>query len=85
MTQLLGVKIFRTINIPIHGQMYTIHFAESGSDRDNFIFVRNDDTGKQSRFEFSKETVDDYKKANDEDLTQQVLAIIGGEVVAGRI
>lgn len=76
MTQLIGFSIYRTENLSIDGIPYTIRFSVSKDGEEYIIFVSNDQNGKQSKFNFSKETADDFQHYKGEELETEVKKII---------
>lgn len=80
MTQIIGFTIYRTENLSIDGVPYTIRFSVSKDGKEYILFVSNDQNGKQSKYNFSKETADDFQHYKGGKLETEVKKIIAEDM-----
>lgn len=80
MTQIIGFTIYRTENLSIDEIPHTIRFSVSKDGKEYILFVSNDQNGNQSKYNFSKETADDFQHYKGEKLEAEVKKIIAQDM-----
>jgi hypothetical protein len=85
MTQLIIYNTYRTENISLSQNPYTVRFALSADGQEHVLFVSNDFTNQQAKYHFTSEVANDYQHYHNEKLADEVLKIIKDDIKNNRI
>lgn len=79
------MKIYRTKEIIINNQKYTICFAVNNDESEYEMIVANDGNKKQTKYGFSKEIAHDFNNVTGDDFEKMVMNQIKSDIENGLI
>jgi hypothetical protein len=80
MSSLISFNIYRTESFSSKGISYTVRFSKSNDSQEHCLFVTNDSNGKETKYQYSNDTANDFEIYNETDLESSVLEIIENDI-----
>lgn len=85
MSEIIAFEIYRTENISINGDAFTVRFAKRKDGEEYALFAVNENKTKSWRGFYSPETAADFKHSTGRQLEEEVYAVLKGDIERGHI
>lgn len=85
MSEIIAFETYRTENITINGESFTVHFTKRKDGEEYALFAVNDDRTKNWRGFYSAETAVDFTRSTGRRLEEEVYSVLKGDIERGHI